>query len=74
MLDAHGEVLTQHSKFPVPVVVVTPEGWTRPSLSNDRDRALCDLAPTILDLMGIDKPKEMEGVSLFAEKQVAVAG
>jgi 2,3-bisphosphoglycerate-independent phosphoglycerate mutase len=28
--------------------------------------ALCDVAPTILDLMGIEKPEEMSGRSLLA--------
>lgn len=28
--------------------------------------ALCDVAPTILDLMGIEKPEEMSGRSLLS--------
>ena len=30
--------------------------------------ALGDIAPTILDIMGIDKPDEMTGTSLFIDK------
>ena len=29
------------------------------------DGALCDLAPTLLELMRIEQPKEMEGRSLL---------
>ena len=33
--------------------------------------ALCDVAPTVLDIMGIDKPQEMTGTSLL-EKQLCL--
>ncbi|MBQ4544155.1 MAG: 2,3-bisphosphoglycerate-independent phosphoglycerate mutase [Oscillospiraceae bacterium] len=32
-----------------------------------RDGGLCDIAPTMLDLMGIDQPREMTGESLIVE-------
>lgn len=73
MLDADGEILTQHSKFPVPVVAVTPEGWDRFELNYEESRALCDLAPTVLAMMEIEKPKEMTGESLSKTK-AAVRG
>ncbi|MBQ2645287.1 hypothetical protein IJG14_06930 [bacterium] len=31
----------------------------------DSDAALCDVAPTILALLGIEQPKEMTGHSLL---------
>jgi 2,3-bisphosphoglycerate-independent phosphoglycerate mutase len=30
-----------------------------------KEGALCDLAPTLLDMMGMEKPVEMTGVSLL---------
>ncbi|MBQ9166352.1 MAG: 2,3-bisphosphoglycerate-independent phosphoglycerate mutase, partial [Oscillospiraceae bacterium] len=30
-----------------------------------KDGRLCDIAPTMLDLMGLAKPEEMDGVSLI---------
>ena len=52
---------TAHTINPVPVALVGgPEGAT---LSNGR---LADLAPTLLDLMGLDLPDEMTGKSLIS--------
>ena len=52
---------TAHTINPVPVALVGgPEGAT---LSNGR---LADLAPTLLDLMGLDLPGEMTGKSLIS--------
>lgn len=51
---------TAHTTNPVPVIMVGgPKGC---DLSSGR---LADLAPTLLKLMGVDKPAEMTGVSLF---------
>ncbi len=51
---------TSHTTNPVPVVVFgATDGDT---LSNGR---LADLAPTLLDLMKIEKPPEMTGISLL---------
>ncbi|MCU9848350.1 2,3-bisphosphoglycerate-independent phosphoglycerate mutase [Defluviimonas sp. WL0024] len=51
---------TAHTTNPVPVVLVGgPEGVT---LRNGR---LADLAPTLLDLMGLDLPPEMTGRTLI---------
>ena len=52
---------TAHTTNLVPVVVFgAPEGATL------RAGRLADLAPTVLDLMGLPKPEEMTGVSLLA--------
>jgi 2,3-bisphosphoglycerate-independent phosphoglycerate mutase len=52
---------TAHTTNPVPVIVVGgPPG------ARVRDGRLADLAPTLLDLMGIAKPPEMTGESLLA--------
>ena len=53
-----GDPMTAHTTNPVPVIV-TKEGV---EVGSGR---LADLAPTLLDLMGIDKPEEMTGESLI---------
>jgi 2,3-bisphosphoglycerate-independent phosphoglycerate mutase len=60
MVHPDGTPHTAHTLFPVPVIVVGgPEGLTV------RDGgALCDVAPTILELMGLPQPAEMTGSSL----------
>ena len=51
---------TAHTTNPVPVILVNgPEGAT---LAKGR---LADLAPSLLELMGVDQPKEMTGKSLI---------
>lgn len=51
---------TAHTTNPVPVVLVGgPEGCKLNS------GALCDLAPTLLQLMGLSQPDEMTGTSLI---------
>ena len=51
---------TAHTLNPVPVALVGgPDGVTL------RDGRLADLAPTVLELMGLDQPEEMTGQSLI---------
>jgi 2,3-bisphosphoglycerate-independent phosphoglycerate mutase len=50
---------TAHTSLPVPLIVAGA-GDVR-----IRDGILADLAPTMLDLMGIEKPQEMSGSSLI---------
>ena len=50
---------TAHTTNPVPVLLFNTD---RQSL---RDGRLADVAPTLLDLMGLPKPDEMTGVSLI---------
>ena len=47
-----------HSTNPVPVVVVDDRRWTV------RDGILADVAPTLLQLMGVARPPQMTGRSL----------
>ena len=55
-----GEPHTAHTTLDVPIVVLgAPKGA---SVDNGR---LCDVAPTVLDLMGIEKPAVMTGHSLL---------
>ena len=47
-------------KLPLTVVVVDPDG-DRPLRSGG---ALCDVGPTILRLLGLERPVEMTGLDL----------
>ncbi len=61
MVDADGQTpFTAHTLDPVPLIVVA-EGVS--SLASDGK--LADVAPTLLDLIGIDKPGEWTGRSLL---------
>ncbi|MBU3673858.1 MAG: 2,3-bisphosphoglycerate-independent phosphoglycerate mutase, partial [Solirubrobacteraceae bacterium] len=59
MLNGDGTPNTAHSLNPVPVIV-TEEG-----LSLREGGILADVAPTVLDILGIDQPAEMTGRSLI---------
>jgi 2,3-bisphosphoglycerate-independent phosphoglycerate mutase len=54
---------TSHTTNPVPVVVVPGAAMT--GSGGIHDGSLADLAPTILDLMGIPLPREMTGRSII---------
>ena len=56
-----GEPHTAHTTNPVPIVLVTPDI----TLKLKSGGKLADLAPTMLDLMHLDKPEEMTGESLL---------
>ncbi len=58
-----GEPITSHSTYDVPLIVVSNRIKT---LNSGR---LCDLAPTLLTMMGEDIPEEMTGVSLVEIKE-----
>jgi 2,3-bisphosphoglycerate-independent phosphoglycerate mutase len=63
MIAADGETaFTQHTTFPVPVILVSNE-LKNAELRNDG--VLADLAPTLLDMMNIQKPQEMTGKTLI---------
>ncbi len=72
MLDTStGEKDTKHNTSPVPFIVVdkrfmkakTPEDIIE--IENLSAGTICDIAPTILQLMGLNKPPEMTGNSLI---------
>ena len=54
-----GEPHTAHTTNDVPLIVIGKENI---KLKSGR---LCDLVPTMLELMNIEQPKEMTGVSLI---------
>lgn len=57
--EASGQAHTQHTTLPVPLVYVGEK-----ALSLSEGGSLADIAPTMLDLMGVTQPKEMTGRSL----------
>ncbi|MBI2054625.1 MAG: hypothetical protein HYT39_00805 [Candidatus Sungbacteria bacterium] len=70
-----GEKLTEHSLNPVPMYLVgedfrlpkTREASEILAKKKEIGGILTDIAPTILELMGLGKPTEMTGSSLLTE-------
>jgi 2,3-bisphosphoglycerate-independent phosphoglycerate mutase len=60
MLEPDGSPNTAHSLNPVPLIVTLPGGALR-----SEQGILADVAPTILDLLGLPKPPQMTGRSLL---------
>ena len=63
-----GEPHTAHTTNPVPAIVADFQEVDRLGLRNGtklQEGTLADIAPTVLELMGLDKPSQMSGVSLF---------
>lgn len=56
-----GEPHTAHTTNPVPFILVNAD----PSYKLREGGALSDIAPTLLELMGMEQPKEMTGKSLL---------
>ena len=61
MIDNNNNIVTSHSVSPVPCIVTDKNI----KLKNGR---LCDVAPTLLNIMGIEIPSEMTGESLIERK------
>jgi len=60
MIDTDGSPFTAHTTNLVPFCIVGANVQLR-------DGRLCDIAPTMLDLMGLEKPAEMDGQTLIAQ-------
>lgn len=61
MRDEHGQPHTAHTHSPGPFIYIGPRKITLAD-----GGALCDIAPTLLELMGLKQPKEMTGRSLIS--------
>ena len=57
-VDEEGNPFTAHSTNPVPFCIVGADVHLR-------DGRLADIAPTMLDLMGLNQPEEMDGKTLI---------
>ncbi len=62
-----GAVDTGHSDSPVPCLLIPPGGRAEEIVLN-QGGSLVDIAPTILDLLGVSIPSEMTGKSLWSSK------
>ena len=58
-LTPEGNPHTAHTTVPVPVIV------TKKDITLRADGKLADVAPTMLDLLGVDKPDDMTGETLI---------
>ncbi len=66
MLDPEtGEPFTAHTTSPVPFVLVN----SNPAWTLKEGGRLCDIAPTLLEMMGLPQPPEMTGVSLLQKAE-----
>ncbi len=85
VVSDHGEEFREHGRFVhtqlyeetvrIPMILRLP-GRIAAGSGTDHPISLVDLAPTILDLLGVDEPGEMEGRSLrplLDARQLAVA-
>ena len=59
MMNPDGSPHTAHTTNPVPFILIDDE------IKSIKSGILGDIAPTILDLMGVDQPEEMTQNSLL---------
>ena len=65
MINAEtGQPHTAHTTNPVPFILVNYD----PAYDLKEGGRLCDIIPTLLDIMGLEQPKEMTGESLLIKK------
>lgn len=69
LLDEAGQPVTAHTTSPVPVILVDCRE-DAPAYGLREGGALCDLAPTLLELLGIPQPEEMTGRSLLVKAPI----
>lgn len=61
--DETGEPFTAHTTNPVPFILVNAD----PAYKLREGGCLADIAPTLIELMGMEQPKEMTGKSLLVK-------
>lgn len=76
MQDEQGNPWTAHTTNPVPLILVEGEGAKIPGYGTDvelrKDGCLADIAPTILQILQLPQPPEMNGRSLIKPAQYEV--
>lgn len=64
MLNEQGKPKTSHTLNKVPFIMANaPERWSL----RKQDGVLGDVAPTLLQVMGLQQPEEMGGTSLLVK-------
>lgn len=58
-----GDPFTAHTTNPVPFILVNAD----PAYKLSEGGCLADIAPTLIELMGLEQPKEMTGKSLLVK-------
>lgn len=61
--ETTGEPFTAHTTNPVPFILVNAD----PAYKLREDGCLADIAPTLIELMGMEQPEEMTGRSLLVK-------
>jgi 2,3-bisphosphoglycerate-independent phosphoglycerate mutase len=61
MIDTDGTPFTAHTTNPVPFTVIGMDCKLR------EGGRLCDIAPTMLKIMGMEQPSEMDGKSIIVD-------
>ena len=64
MTSADGATRGTHTTNPVPFLLVDPRARSRIDVRNGK---LADIAPTVLDALGLEQPRAMRGTSLAPE-------
>jgi 2,3-bisphosphoglycerate-independent phosphoglycerate mutase len=76
MWDEQGKPWTAHTTNPVPFILVEGERLKVPGYGGEvqlrANGRLADIAPTILDILGLPQPPEMTGVSMLRPATVDV--
>lgn len=76
MWDEQGNPWTAHTTNPVPFILVEGEGRKIPGHGTDvalrEDGCLADIAPTILEILGLPQPPEMTGKSMISPVDMEV--
>ena len=66
--EVTGKPHTQHTTNPVPCMIIDESNWTL-----ETDGGLVDIAPTVLQLLGLQKPIAMSGRSLLIKTDKATS-
>ncbi|WP_026072772.1 2,3-bisphosphoglycerate-independent phosphoglycerate mutase [Nodosilinea nodulosa] len=76
MWDENHKPWTAHTTNPVPFILVEGEKLKVPAYGGDvnlrQDGRLSDIAPTILQILGLPQPQEMTGRSMFLPADVEI--